>query len=206
MFDICTETIRGSGPGMRPKDGSKNKVCLAIHDCNVSTLGVTHDYESKVLGSDLNTLPALVKAREVAGSENHNTPVDLRRIFLAPASFHLDQLGLNCTWYPNPYDPTILTCNIHSGGPISRGTELDFLHAVAHLLCPGNLALHGFEFVTIFLDLVEKFGYNGKTGASAKKEVKATFIERKIKTFKRTRPTKTTEQIIAELMAIHEKL
>lgn len=183
----------------RPKDGSKNKVCEAI--ATLPSFPRSRTYEAEILsdGQKLRNLPAVRKAAEKA---NPNGLVSKSLDQLTIHFYH--SKNAQCMWW---FSNEIPSFNISKGGvAIWTSEESSFYHALAHLLCPDDVPLHGFEFVTIFIDLVEAFGINGLSGSEAKKMVKQHFIGRKIKTFKRTRAPKTPEQIIAELKAIHQKL
>ncbi len=197
-----------------PKDGSKNKVCTAI---NMITTGeVTPSYKSRVCGF-LDVLPSVAKAHEVHGS---NPDYRAPSVPTPIADLHVYEMGdtphnaSNCAWTWNTNGTTV---HLHAGYVTGSkwnlqfplgfpNREIDLLHAVAHLLTPNTAALHGFEFVTILIDLAERFGLASMSKKDSKAAVKSVFIDQKIKTFKRTRPPKTPEQLIAELKKIHSNL
>lgn len=207
-----TQNYYRQNGGNRPKDGSKNKVCGAI---NLITTGAhTIDYRGKVLGN-LDGLPAVDAAhfshKDKSGYQVPNGDLtSLTTITLDTPSRYPSPTS-NCHWGPSGSSAAYMY--LHAGNilgadypPAFCNREIDFLHAVAHLLTPNTAALHGFEFVTILIDLAERFGLASLSKKDSKAAVKSVFIDQKIKTFKRTRPPKTPEQLIAELKKIHSNL
>lgn len=202
-----------SASAERPKDGSKNKVCDAMH--HLPSGPYSDAYLQRVLkGLDgLNSVEKAHDAHKAKPLYGPPTGKDLRTVLLSgcsrwPSSSH------QCSWHHTTRaGSTFVTAKIHvgSGSFPSRfcTRDVDLLHAVAHLLAPNTAALHGFEFVSIFIELAERFGLDSFTNKETKARVKEVFVARKIKTFKRSGTTlkiKTSDELIAELMKIHSNL
>lgn len=193
---VMTFTPDGPGVGVqsggkRPKDGSRTKVIANLEGIATGT--------GRMASTDPACLKIETKATQIVVDSG---AAGLYSGMIISPSRHRNQ----CLWQNNPRycSFTLGTDVLNWNKPVFR---LDYYHAIAHLITPDDVALHGTEFITNLVDLSEKLKFEGMNGAESKRLLKNELVKAKIKTFKRKqRPPKAPETLAREILAMRKEI
>lgn len=165
-----------TGQHQRPRDGSKTKVLTALQDVRLT--------------------------RESCGPLQDWTNLGGGLIQLARPR----TLTAHCYWTQRGSWMNGNIATVWLQGQTVSIYQIDHYHALAHLLTPPDVPMHGVEFIANLVEIVTECKLEGRTKADSRRIFKAVMKDHKIKTYRRFPKEKSEEQIVADLLKLHQSL